>query len=66
MNKKGTRRANGEGSIYNTIQKIKRPEKLDYECDICKTVQIEQNVIIEQVQKMSKMYRMYFMPNLLR
>ena len=36
MNKKGTRRANGEGSIYNTIQKIKRPEKLDYECDICK------------------------------
>lgn len=36
MNKKGTRRANGEGSIYNTIQKIKRPEKLNYECDICK------------------------------
>lgn len=36
MNKKGTRRANGEGSIYNTIQKIKRPERLDYECDICK------------------------------
>lgn len=36
MNKKGTRRANGEGSIYNTIQKIKRPKKLDYECDICK------------------------------
>ena len=36
MNKKRTRRANGEGSIYNTIQKIKRPERLDYECDICK------------------------------
>ena len=36
MNNKGTRRANGEGSIYDTIQKIKRPKKLDYECDICK------------------------------
>lgn len=36
MNNKGTRRANGEGSIYDTIQKIKRPNKLDHECDICK------------------------------
>ncbi len=36
MNKKGSRRANGEGSIYNTIQKIKRPQKLGFECDICK------------------------------
>lgn len=36
MNNKGTRRANGEGSIYDTIQKIKRPKKLDHECDICK------------------------------
>lgn len=36
MNKKGTRRANGEGSIYNTIQKIKRARPLDHECDICK------------------------------
>ena len=36
MNKKGTRRANGEGSIYNTIQKIKRTKFLDSECNICK------------------------------
>ena len=36
MNKKGTRRANGEGSIYNTIQKIKRSKQLDHECDVCK------------------------------
>ena len=36
MNKKGTRRANGEGSIYSTIQKIKRNKRLDVECDICK------------------------------
>lgn len=36
MNKKGTRRANGEGSIYDTIQKIKRPKKLQHECNICK------------------------------
>lgn len=36
MNNKGTRRANGEGSIYDTIQKIKRAKKLDHECDICK------------------------------
>ncbi len=36
MNKTGSRRANGEGSIYDTIQKIKRPKKLDRECDICK------------------------------
>lgn len=36
MNNTGTRRANGEGSIYDTIQKIKRPKKLDHECDICK------------------------------
>lgn len=36
MNNKGTRRANGEGSIYDTIQKIKRPKKLNHECEICK------------------------------
>ena len=36
MNNKGTRRTNGEGSIYNTIQKIKRPKKLNHECNICK------------------------------
>ncbi len=36
MNNKGTRRANGEGSIYDTIQKIKRPKKLDHECNICR------------------------------
>lgn len=36
MNNKGTRRANGEGSIYDTIQKIKRPKKLNHECDICR------------------------------
>lgn len=36
MNKKGTRRANGEGSIYHTIQKQKRPHKLEHECEICK------------------------------
>ena len=32
MNNTGTRRANGEGSIYDTIQKIKRPKKLGHEC----------------------------------
>ena len=36
MNNTGTRRANGEGSIYDTIQKIKRQKKLNHECDICK------------------------------
>ena len=36
MNTTGTRRANGEGSIYDTIQKIPRRKKLDRECDICK------------------------------
>lgn len=36
MNTNGTRRANGEGSIYDTIQKIKRPKKLSHECNICK------------------------------
>ncbi len=36
MNNTGTRRANGEGSIYDTIQKIKRPKKLGHECEICK------------------------------
>lgn len=36
MSKTGTRRANGEGSIYDTIQKIKRPKKLNHECEICK------------------------------
>ena len=36
MNKTGTRRANGEGSIYHTIQKQKRPHKLKHECEICK------------------------------
>lgn len=37
MNKKGTRSTNGEGSIYNTIQKIDRKEKrLNFICNICK------------------------------
>ena len=36
MNNTGTRRANGEGSIYDTIQKIKRAKKLNHECNICK------------------------------
>ena len=37
MNKKGTRATNGEGSIYDTIQKIDRKEKrLNFVCDICK------------------------------
>lgn len=36
MNNTGTRRGNGEGSIYDTIQKIKRNKKLSHECDICK------------------------------
>lgn len=35
MNNKGTRATNGEGSIYNTIQKIKRSKKLEKECNIC-------------------------------
>ena len=35
MNNKGTRATNGEGSIYNTIQKIKRNKKLEKECNIC-------------------------------
>lgn len=35
MNSKGTRATNGEGSIYNTIQKIKRTKKLKQECSIC-------------------------------
>ena len=36
MNNTSTRRANGEGSIYDTIQKIKRAKKLNHECNICK------------------------------
>lgn len=37
MSKTGTRSTNGEGSIYNTIQKIDRKEKrLDFICNICK------------------------------
>lgn len=36
MNKKGTRNTNGEGGIYNVIQKIKRSKKLDFECENCK------------------------------
>lgn len=35
MNNKGTRATNGEGSIYSTIQKIKRSKKLEKECNIC-------------------------------
>ena len=37
MNNKGTRNTNGEGCIYNTIQKIDRKNKrLNFVCDICK------------------------------
>ena len=37
MNNTGTRKANGEGSIFETIQKIDRKNKrLNFVCDICK------------------------------
>ncbi len=37
MSKKFGRNSNGEGSIYNTIQKIDRKEKrLDFVCEVCK------------------------------
>lgn len=37
MNNTGTRRANGEGTIYDTIQKIDRKHnRLNFICDICK------------------------------
>ena len=49
MNNTGTRRANGEGSIYDTIQKIKRPKKLGHECEICKNCTDRSYAIIELV-----------------
>ena len=36
MNKKGVRNTNGEGSIYDTIEKHKRKKFLKEECSICK------------------------------
>lgn len=36
MNSTGTRRANGDGSIYETIEKHKRKKFLKEECNICK------------------------------
>lgn len=37
MSEKGTRRANGEGSLYDTIQKIDRKDaRKNFVCDTCK------------------------------
>lgn len=36
MNKKGTRKTNGEGCIYTTLAKQKRKKFLSEECSICK------------------------------
>ena len=49
MNNTGTRRANGEGSIYDTIQKIKRPKSQVMNAKYVKIVLIDLYVIIELV-----------------
>ena len=54
MNNTGTRRANGEGSIYDTIQKIKRPKKLGHECEICKNCTDSEHCDIYYISYCSK------------